>query len=183
MTELIADLPYRVIDVGGNEYYASVAAEQRPDGMWEAWLEYVPLEESDALLTDTETTQSTREDLVRWAETLTETYVQGAFPRAVAATTGSRLIAQRSDVGLDPELTTSAVRSGLEDPFELYSLVGISEMRAHLLARPRSTLLAIIDAFGLNPARKSLSWLTQSQLATFIVTATEVQLASGKRSG
>ena len=180
MTELIVDLPYRVIDSDGVEYFTSVAAEQRADGMWEAWLEYVPLDESDALLTGTETTQSTREDLVRWADTLTETYVQGAFPRAVAATTGSRLVAQRAD---EIELTAPELRSGLEDPFELYTLVGITEMRAHLLAQPRSTLLAIIDAFGLNPAGKRLTWLTQPQLVTFIVTATEVQLASGKRSG
>lgn len=45
MIELITDLPYRVIDATGAEYYASVAAEQRPDGIWEVWLEYVPTDD------------------------------------------------------------------------------------------------------------------------------------------
>ena len=58
MIERIADLPYGVIDATGAEYYASIAAEQRLDGIWEAWLEYVPLDESDPLVTPTETTQS-----------------------------------------------------------------------------------------------------------------------------
>lgn len=182
MTELIAELPYRVIDAAGAEYYASVAAEQRPDGLWEAWLEFVPTDESDALLTGVETTQSTRADLVHWAGTLTETYVQGAFSRAVAATTGSRLVAQMAAVEAVPGPATPAVRTGLEDPFELYALGGTTGMKARLLGLPRSTLVSIIDAFGLNPAGKSLSWLTQRQLVTFIATATEVQVASGRRS-
>ena len=67
MIELVADLPYRVVDAAGAEYYASVAGEQRPDGVWEAWLKYVPTDESDALVTPTETTQSSRADVLRWA--------------------------------------------------------------------------------------------------------------------
>ena len=96
MSELIADLPYRVLGSSGLDYYPSVAAEQRPDGQWEAWLEYVSDDELDALLTDTETTQSSREDVVRWAAALGETYVQGAFARAVTASAGipSRLVAR-----------------------------------------------------------------------------------------
>ena len=54
------------------------------DGRWQAWLEYVPGDESDPLLTPIETTQQTRADVLRWAETLTETYVEGAFSRAVS---------------------------------------------------------------------------------------------------
>jgi hypothetical protein len=176
MTELIADLPYRVIDTTGNEYYVAVSAEQLAGGQWEAWLEYVPLDDSDALLTHTETTQPTRADVLRWAETLSETYVQGAFVRAVAATTGSRLVARPADLPI-----TAAAATELPDPFELFAL-GKAEMRLRLLTLPRPTLLAIISAFNLNPAGKSLSWLTQSQLVIFIVTAVEVQSAKGRRT-
>ena len=130
MTELIADLPYRVVDAAGGEYYASVAGEQRADGVWDGWLEFVPTDESDAFVTDVETTQSTRADLVRWADAVT----------------------------------------------------GKTGLRARLVALPRATLLAIIGAFGLNPARKSLAWLSQPQLITFIATATEVQVTSGTRA-
>jgi hypothetical protein len=69
----------------------------------------------------------------------------------------------------------------LPDPFELFAL-GKMEMRVHLSALPRSTLLAIIDAFGLNPPGKSLTWLTQYQLVIFIITAVEVQSMRRRRT-
>jgi hypothetical protein len=176
--ELIADLPYRVIDANGVEYYAGVAAEQRADGQWEAWLEYVPVDDTDALLTHTETTQPTHADVVRWADTLSETYVQGAFVRAVAATSDSRLVSRRVDLAV---AAADIPTAELPDPFELFAL-GKTEMRLRLRTLPRSTLLAMIAAFGLNPPGTSLSWLTQQQLVVFIVTAVEVQSARGRRT-
>jgi hypothetical protein len=55
-------------------------------------------------------------------------------------------------------------------------------MRVRLNALPRTTLLEIIDTFGLNPAGKSLSWLSRNQLVTFIVTAVEVQTTMSRRT-
>ena len=181
MTELIADLPYRVIGSSGLDYYPSVVAERRPDGQWEAWLEYVSDDELDALLTDTETTQASREDVVRWAAALTATYVQGAFARAVTASVGipSRLMASRVPVENTEPLPVGD--GDVPDPFALFA-GGSIHLRAALQPLSRSTLLATIDVHGLNPARKSLAWLTQPQLVTFIVTAVEVQVRRGKRS-
>lgn len=180
MIELITDLPHRIVDASGSEYYVSVAAEQRADGLWEAWLEYVPTDESDALVTPTETTQSSRADVVRWAAALTDTYVEGAFDRAAQATIGTspRIVAQRT-------VADSAVVAGIEaelpDPFDLYA-GSVTNMRARLAGLPRPKLLDIIETFGLNPAGKSLAWLSNAQLVTFIVTAVEVQSTSGTRS-
>jgi hypothetical protein len=181
MSEVIAELPYRVVGADETCYYISVAADQRLDGHWEAWLEYVPDDESDVLLTGTETTQSSRDDLVHWAEALTETYVQGAFARAMAVTEGipTRLAARRASVEV-VEAGREVARADLVDPFELFD-EGPVHMRAVLRSLSRSTLLGIIDVYGLNPAKKSLAWLSQPQLVTFIVTAVDVQLASGKR--
>jgi hypothetical protein len=179
MSELIADLPFRVIDTQGREFYVSVVGEPRPDGEWEGWLEYVPFDDTDVLVTRTETTQSNRPALERWADALTDTYAEGAFSRAVAATTDpllARIVARRA------ETTAAAIRAteGLPDPFQLYTL-GPERMRARLSALPRVTLLEIIVAFELNPAAKSLAWLNDRQLVTFIVTATEVQIRQGRR--
>src|SRR5688572_27501118 len=60
MAEVIADLPYRIVDPNGAELFASVVGAQRADGEWEGWIEFVPLDESDVLVTPTETTQSNR---------------------------------------------------------------------------------------------------------------------------
>ena len=182
MSELIADLPYRVI-ADDEEYYVSVGAQPRLDGRWEAWLEYVPVDESDPLLTPIETTQQTRMDVVRWVETLTETYVQGGFSRAVSATAdllpGLR---QRISVAeAAAEAALDAVRADVPDPFELYER-GRPAMRLRLSTLPRATLSQIISEFGLNPAGKSLSWLSRHQLVTFIITAVDVQTAMLRRA-
>jgi hypothetical protein len=180
MAELIADLPFRVMDTEGREFYVSVVGEARADGEWEGWLEYAPLDDAELLLTRTETTQSNRAALQRWAEALTDTYVEGAFSRAVAAASDAlrtRVVARRA------ETLAAALRAtvDLPDPFQLYAF-GPDRMRARLGALPGATLLEIIAAFELNPAGKSLAWLSDRQLVTFIVTATEVQIRQGRRA-
>src|SRR5215204_4022311 len=82
MSEVIAHLDHTVVDHSGRKYYVNVASEPTADGQWEAWLEFLPLDDTDPLLTDTETTQPTHSAVAHWAMTLGETYVQGAFERA-----------------------------------------------------------------------------------------------------
>ena len=179
MSEIIEHLPYTITDAQGRPYYVSVAGARRADGEWEGWLEYVPLDESDALITPTETTQTNRGSLLHWADGLTETYVQGAFARAVAATaadTESRRVAERAD-----QAAAVAATVDLPDPFRLYA-EGRETMRARLNAWPRAILLNIIAASNLNPAGLSLAWLSDLQLVTFIMTAVEAQLSAGRRS-
>ena len=180
MSELIADLPYRVVDASGEEFYVSVAGEPRTDGRWEGWLEYVPLDESEPLLTPTETTQSSRAALVRWAEALTETYVQGAFARSAAMAplpVASRVVARR----IVPAPVATTATDALPDPFALFD-TGRAAMRGRLSALPRAALSTMITAYGLNPAGKSLAWLSDHQLVTFIMTAVEAQLLARKHT-
>jgi hypothetical protein len=180
VSEIVNHLPYTVTDTHGREYYVSVAGNRRADGEWEGWLEFVPLDESDALITPTETTQANRVALQHWAEVLTETYVQGAFARAVstaAARTQPRVVARRVD-----QAAIVAGTVDLPDPFRLFA-EGRETMRARLNAWPRATLLNIITASTLNPAGKSLAWLSDQQLVTFILTAVEAQLSAGRRPG
>ena len=54
-------------------------------------------------------------------------------------------------------------------------------LRQQLGALNRPRLLNIIAAYDLNPAGEDLSWMTDSQLVTFIVTATDVQLLRSVR--
>lgn len=166
MSEIIGDLETTVISTDGHEYYVQVAGEQLASGTWEAWLEFVPLDDDlDVLLTKTETTQPTRGDVVSWSETLTETYLQGAFVRAVRAT-GRRVLR---------DYATELVEVPAPfDPFTILPL-GKAELRVRLRVLTRPELLGIIRSYDLNPAGKSLIHLTDAQLVTFIVTAVDVQ--------
>jgi hypothetical protein len=163
MSEILADLDTTIVSPEGDEYYVQVVGEHLLTGMWEAWLEFVPLDDAlEVLRTTTETTQTTREDVVRWSETLTQVYLQGAFARAVDISDGGSVVRNYATVIADVAVPF--------DPFEVLPL-GKPALRARLRVLTRSELLAIIQSFDLNPAGKSLTRLSDSQLVTFIVTA------------
>jgi hypothetical protein len=172
MTEVVADLDRRLVDeVSGQEYFVNVAGEQLSDGTWEAWLEFIPLDDSEPLLTRTETHQRTRADVAQWAEALTDVYIQGAFDRAVGALEPPLIPTRRIATQVFPPTLRLAAAF---DPFKVL-LSGEVSLRARLHPLTRAELLAIIDTYKLNPASLSLTRLTNRQLITFIVTATRVQ--------
>jgi hypothetical protein len=173
MPEILVDLETTVTSPSGDEYCVQVVGESR-SGMWEAWLEFVPLGDAlNVLITKTETTQPTREGVLRWSRTLTSTYVEGAFERAVQPRGGRTLI--RRHVA-----TVSDVLVPF-NPFEVLPLLGKGALRARLRILSRPELLAMIGNYDLNPAGKSLTRLSDSQLVTFIITALEVQTMPGRQ--
>jgi hypothetical protein len=175
MSELIADLELRVVDQSGREYFVNVAAELTANGRWAAWLEFVPLDNTEPLLTDTETYQSTREDVTHWASTLSDVFVQGAFARARAE---AEFLERRELATLTYPPVVLDTPAAL-DPFAVFRL-GKDTLRARVRPLTRTELLTIIGEYDLNPAQLSLARLTTAQLVTFIVTATEVQVLQGR---
>ena len=173
MGEIIADLTTTVLSPEGQTYHVRLLGEQLSDRVWRAWLEFIPLDDGlTGLITKTETRQPTRADVVRWSETLTAVYLQGAFARAVGTGEAKR-------VRVSPAIVTASAAS-VVDPFEVLRL-GRAALRARLRVLSRSELLAIIERYNLNPAHKDLTALSDSQLVTFIITAAEVQ--AGPRKG
>ena len=173
MPEVINELETTIVSPRGDEYYVQVVAEQLATGLWDAWLEFVPVDDAlDALLTKTETTQPTRDDVVHWAEMLSETYLKGAFGRAVTVNEGGR-------PGRDYPTTTVTEDLDPFDPFDEWSS-GTSALRVRLRALTRPELIAMIQMYDLNPGAQSLTRLSDAQLVTFIVTAVEVQVLQGK---
>jgi hypothetical protein len=171
MSEILADLDTTIVSPEGDEYYVQVGG-QLASGMWEAWLEFVPLDDAlEVLRTTTETTQPTREDVVRWSETLTQVYLQGAFARAVDISDGGSVVRNYETVIADVAVPF--------DPFEVLPL-GNAALRAQLRVLTRPELTAMIQKYDLNSAGKSLTRLSDAQLVTFIVTAVEVQALQGR---
>ena len=178
MPEVVADLDYRIVDEIGREYYASVVAEETLDGRWEAWLEFVPLDNDlNVHVTGTETWQTDRASVAHWVSTLSEVYVQGAFARANTTSTRAAVL-DRLSASREVESAPGVDRP--PDPFEIWKL-GPEVLRASLSLMPRADLMAMIDDSGLNPAGKDLSRLTDRQLVTFVMTAVEAQILQGRR--
>jgi len=174
---VIADLDRTILDTdSAQEYFVNVVGEPRADGTWEAWLEFVPPTDDVPLVTGTETTQPGRADVIRWAEQLTDVFLEGAFDRARLASDLPRVATTTPVARIDP-LSSAAVAL---DPFELLK-AGKATLRAALQPLTRAELLAIIDAYNLNPPGHSLARLTDRQLVVWVTTATEVQMTGRLR--
>lgn len=80
-------LPYRtpVVGPGGREFEARACAGDKPDGTWEGWIEFVPLDGGEPVRSPCETTQGNRNAAEYWATGLTPVYLEGALTRALAA--------------------------------------------------------------------------------------------------
>jgi hypothetical protein len=68
----------------GARYRVEAWGRPRPDGLWDGWLAFVPLEAGEVRVTGRETSQSTLAALAYWARGLGPVYLEGAFDRAVA---------------------------------------------------------------------------------------------------
>jgi hypothetical protein len=83
MAELILEYstPIRIAD--GERFVVRALGEQRPDGTWIGWLEFVSINGNGTTLrTERETTQPNRITLDYWASGLEPIYFEGAFERA-----------------------------------------------------------------------------------------------------
>jgi len=169
-------------------YHARVVGRLAEDGMWEGWLEFVPIEPGgkSIAVSPVESRQPQREYLEYWAQGLSIVYAEGALDRALHP------IAVRTRVAGVPlserptprPLTTTPVHvvgpEPVLDPFEIGRRnLDILRQELHALDRPR--LLNIIAAFDLNPASKDVMALSDEQLVTFIVVAVEAQMTHRAR--
>ena len=83
---LIRQASEGVEDSLGNLYEVFIYGAPRLDGMWEGWIEFVPLSATlSSLRTDRETTQPDLAALEYWSTGLEPTYFAGAFERATPA--------------------------------------------------------------------------------------------------
>lgn len=183
MAEVLRSFDGTVSD-GGHTYAPRVIGRQAEDGMWEGWLEFVPVGGSaDVLATGVESRQPERGHLLYWATGLTAVYVEGAFRRArdpVAITVrlegppATEAPAPRPVVVAAPPPAAEPIL----DPFEIGSR-NLDILRQELTALNRPRLLNIIAAYDLNAGGEDIGWMTDAQLVTFIVTAVEAILVQG----
>lgn len=168
-------------------YHARVVGRAAEDGMWEGWLEFVPLEPGgrEVVVSAVESRQAEKDHLWYWANGLTVVYAEGSLDRALHPVTVRTRVAEIpvSDRPA-PRVVTVPPVIGPEpvlDPFEIGGR-NIDILRQELHALDRARLLNIIEAFALNPAGKDLTALTDDQLVTFIVVAVDTQLAVARRT-
>src|SRR5436190_23626307 len=85
MSETLVKFDEPIIGLGRARYIAQAVGRERDDGLWEGWLEFIPVDDNaPPIPSGRETTQPKRTDLEYWAQGLTRVYLQGALSRAEA---------------------------------------------------------------------------------------------------
>lgn len=85
MAELLVKFDEPIVGPAGEKYFADAVGSEVDGGLWEGWLEFLPVSEgSSALGSGRETTQPNRTDVEYWAQGLTKVYLEGALARAIS---------------------------------------------------------------------------------------------------
>jgi hypothetical protein len=186
MSEILMTYAEPVSDPQGT-YVARAVGRLADDGMWEGWIEFVPVDgTADVLVSGVESRQPAREHLAYWATGLTPVYLEGSLHRArnpitvrvrTEAVPFSNAPAPRV---IRPPAPAAVRPEAVLDPFEIGGR-NLDVLRQELTALNRPRLLNIIDAYDLNPAREDITWMTDAQLVHFIVVAVDVQLPQRSR--
>jgi hypothetical protein len=145
----------------GRTYGVHAHGTERPDGMWEGWLQFVPDDGTAPVRTERETTQPSRDTLVYWATGLTDPYLDGALLRVL------RGREEPVREGSTPPQHAGAVL----DPFQVYA-EGADILHNQLRALSPDQQRNIIRAYGLSDVdRTTLDGLGRDELAAIIEAA------------
>jgi hypothetical protein len=149
MAEVLVRYTATVRGNDGTEWVPQACAGIADDGLWEGWIEFVSGER--AIRTGRETEQPNRDDLMYWAQGLSEAYLQGALIRATTerkVIPGEPVFAPRFDGPARPTAPRGFRIRAVLDPFATY-LQGENLLRGQLTALSHDNLVAIVEDYAL----------------------------------
>lgn len=159
----------------GVMYVARACGRLGEDGLWQGWLEFLPVSGGEPVRSRRETTQPNVDDLRYWATGLSEVYLDGALSRTLAPPLERAPEVEMHPVfeGPAPDIIEGApvVPHAVLDPFAVYAQ-GEAVLRQELTALDRSHLANIIRAYALSPdASRTLARMRRATLVELIVSA------------
>jgi hypothetical protein len=163
MAETLQQYPGTIVADDGTEYEARVCASPMPDGLWQGWIEFVPVEEAEdaedagdggPIRSPRETTQPNRTDALYWASGLSRVYLEGALRRARAKPVAVPVAEAPPPIFEEPKpgLSSPAVGvapSSILNPFSLYEK-GEALLRQELSAMSTWHLVNIVLDYELS---------------------------------
>jgi len=167
----------------GTRYEARACGAPMPDGGWQGWIEFVPIDGGDPVRTPRETTQPNRTDTEYWASGLTPVYLDGALARALKEPRrvgiDSRPPQPTIFEGPAPPTSSAGVRDSIIDPFSVYAN-GEFHLRKQLGAMAAWHLVNIARDYELTDATlDTLNKMSSSALIELIVSG--VRSRAGRR--
>jgi hypothetical protein len=187
MSEVLVIYDTPISGADGQSWTAQACGRLADDGLWEGWIEFLPRQaDASPVRTGRETEQPNRDDLLYWAQGLTQAYLEGAVERALAP---SHPIAPMREVPAQSVFGSPAatVERSLVDraphallnPFEVY-LQGedilVKELGA--LDTPRLRDIAVAYGFG---EMDRLAAMGHGELTSLIVAGARAGRSGGLR--
>jgi hypothetical protein len=189
MAEVLTEFESSVRDANGREFMARACGRECPDGHWEGWLEFVPLDGGIVVRSARETTQPNRVDTEYWATGLTPIYLEGALHRALEPV---QVVERTIDVrpAYDapapdrPIVSVSGTRTArarpVLNPFEVYQQ-GEDILRGQLGALDAPRLRDIIRGYSLTAGDTAeLLRVSEAELSDRIIAAVRRADARGR---
>jgi hypothetical protein len=154
MAEVLTQFKDPITTNDGTQYGVQACGARNDQGLWEGWIEFLPVKDGPALRSARETTQPNRTDAEYWATGLTRVYLEGALHRALNPPVG-KVVHLSHPVFQEPALrkkvtTVPAVEpDAVLDPFSVFDK-GERILRQELSALAAWHLVNIIIAYRLS---------------------------------
>ena len=169
MAEVLVEFSDPVKADDGRVFVAQACGSEMHSGLWQGWIEFVPVGGGDPLRSTRATTQPNRQDTLYWATGLTPVYLEGALQRTLRplgkAPASDQPVAAFFDGPAAAEDLPRAGGASVLNPFSLYRK-GESLLRRQLGALSGWHLVNIIDTHGLS--EESLTVLNASPPSALI---------------
>jgi hypothetical protein len=172
VAEVLVQFTEPVIRTETEAYIARACGAAMPDGLWQGWIEFLPVADGEPVRSGRETTQPNRADTIYWATGLTPVYLEGALDRALKPLTRAAAEPVTPPVFDAPaEPLPAFPPDSVMNPFSVYRK-GELMLRRQLLALSEWHLVNIIRAHGLSElSEDALSQMSASALVELIATA------------
>ena len=102
MAEVLITFSEPIQSRSGDVYIARACAGPADTGMWEGWIEFLPVGGGEPIESGRETTQPNRTDAEYWASGLATVYLEGALERALHPATKVGVPAPEPAAGASP---------------------------------------------------------------------------------
>jgi len=153
MAETLLKYQHAVVAEDGTVYEARACGGPMTGGMWQGWIEFVPLGDGEPVRTPRETTQPNRVDAEYWATGVTAVYLEGALRRALEPLTITPPAAPPPPIFSGPAPTAVGPvepgQASVLNPFSVYEK-GEPLLRRQLGALSTWHLVNIILAYELS---------------------------------
>lgn len=184
VAEVLLEFETTVRAEDGTTYTARACADEMPGGMWQGWIEFLPIGDAKPVRSARETTQPNRVDTVYWATGLTPVFLEGSLRRALKPLTRPPPRVVLPAIFDSPAANLRVPRpngDAVLDPFSLYRK-GEGLLRRRLSALAGWHLVKIITTHRLSDQDPSLLAAAKpSRLVDVIVAGVRNRAARGAR--